>query len=212
MLYLLFFEDFDASQLWNLFEQNIADSVPLKNVGKSLTVKKASSVPNSPSPAPAAFPLVNVSFVPYSSDLLTGNEFFEQHKRPLVHLFLASCEDIDVYRSDVRPKLISWLESMPNRRFLKLIVFLIEKSPFSVDNNKSSKAFLADKIRFDFGDKANLNVLSMKHQSDGVLSGVPECIELISNCTFASASGQLEVLDDEIRKIDSASCSWLELL
>ena len=92
---------------------------------------------------------------------------------------------------------------MPNRRSLKLIVILIEKNAFSVDTNKSSKAFLADKIKFDFGDKATLNVVSLKHQSDGVLTGVAECVELISSCNFASASSQLEFLDEEIRKIDS---------
>lgn len=121
----------------------------------------------------------------------------------MVHLFLASCEDIDVYRTDVRPKLVSWLESMPNRRSLKLIVILIEKIPFSVEGSKSSKAFLLDKIRFDFGDKAALNVISMKHQTDGLLSGVPEFIELLSDCLFSAASSQLELLDEEIRKIDS---------
>lgn len=71
------------------------------------------------------------------------------------------------------------------------------------DNSKNNKAFLLDKIRFDFSDKVSLKLISLKLLPGEILSGVPECINLISESIYYSAIMHLNQLDDEIRKLAS---------
>lgn len=91
---------------------------------------------------------------------------------------------------------------MLNRRSLKLIVVLIETSTFTVDTSKSNKAFLADKIRFDFNDKAPLNIVTLRHQNEGLLSNMNEFVGTVSSCLHLAANTHLELMDEEIRKMD----------
>lgn len=71
------------------------------------------------------------------------------------------------------------------------------------DNAKNNKAFLLDKIRFDFSDKVSLKLISLKLMPGEILSSVPECINLISESIYYSAIMNLNQLDEEIRKLAS---------
>ena len=95
----------------------------------------------------------------------------------------------------------TWLESVSNRKNIQFLVIILEKHDSIHDFAKNSKSFLLDKIRFDFSDKVSLKLITLRLTPGEILSSIPECVNLISDCLFQSVMTNFDQIENNIKKI-----------
>lgn len=191
--------------MFPLFYDEIAPKLPLKSVTPIITNEISGS---SPLNGPRQLPLVDLEFKPfplkYDWDLLNA------HQKPFFHIFLTTGNDLESYRSNLKPKLGAWLESVHSKKYQQCLIILINTGEKESQNNSSNNIFaiknttLIEKVRQDFCGSANrqnkVTQIKMK-PSSGIVSW-SDFFELLSDSLFLGFSQLLLSLEDDVRRIE----------
>ena len=110
---------YDESNVWPIVFQSIADRLPLKHVEWTNRVGVTQIIPE-----------IAIDFYPQNDRRWIrtvendDRETMHWYRDPFLHIYVVKCEEIDVYRNQVRPQLQKWLETMRQEQNEWLIVYV----------------------------------------------------------------------------------------
>jgi len=126
-------------------------------------------------------------------------------QRPYLHLLFVSCEDSDVYRSQIRHHIRSWLDDVKSKRsiheWLIIQVTSVRLGPSKFYQRKST---VLDKIKADFNSSKKDRCLQLL--LTGEPNDIPNWLELLTKIKDAIVTvfdQNITTYEEDLKRIDS---------
>ncbi|KAI9202421.1 uncharacterized protein BJ171DRAFT_514013 [Polychytrium aggregatum] len=189
----------DEGKLWSQMADEISSRMPLRNITWQNPMDKSRTIFRT-------IEALDVEFKRFSADIFPRQAPNGSVQNPFfVHLFLVNCEDMDLYKNQVRKQIQDWLNVIANKKSQEWLIVNVVPA----DGKKiQTPRFLGggnvfEKIKSDFSMGKKDRFVQLKLGSTDSQESWIEFIAKLKEALVTSFNQQILQFEEDTRRLDS---------